>query len=261
MPNSTQIAAQMFTLRDHCETPADIAKTLGRLKDMGFNACQPSAAGFKDIDPKELKKILDDHGMACAATHRQLEQLSDTAAAIDYHKTLDCELTAIGGFGFGGKSRDEWLAFIDEYSKIADELAAGGLKLGYHNHSHEWAPLGDPAPDVDTPIGLMRERMAQSVWLEIDTYWVAHGGGDPAAWIEAFSGRVPAIHVKDLTITAHREHKMCEVGSGNLNWPRILDAAKQAGVRWYIIERDSGDLDPFESLKISLDNLHTMGLA
>ena len=53
---------------------------------------------------------------------------------------------------------------------------------------------------------------------------------------------------------------MCEVGSGNLNWPRILDACRRAGVEWYLVERDSGDLDPFDSLKVSLDNLRAMGL-
>ena len=68
------------------------------------------------------------------------------------------------------------------------------------------------------------------------------------------------MHVKDLTITTEREHKMCEVGSGNLNWPAILDACKDAGVQWYLIERDRGDLDPFDSLKISLENLNKMGI-
>ena len=260
MPTNTQIAAQMFTLREHCQTPADVAKTLGKLKDMGFSAIQASAAAFSTMAADELKKILDDHGMTCVATHRGLDQLRDTAAALDYHKTLGCELTAVGGFGFGGAPREDWLAFIDEYGKLADELAAGGLKLGYHNHSHEWAPLGEPAMNVDTPIGLLVDKLPASAWFEIDTYWVAHGGGDPAAWISKLAGRVPAIHVKDMTVTPQREQKMCEVGSGNLNWPAVIDAAKQAGVRWYIIERDAGDLDPFDSLRISLENLHAMGI-
>ena len=29
---TTQIGAQMFTLRDHCKTPSDIAKTCEKLK-------------------------------------------------------------------------------------------------------------------------------------------------------------------------------------------------------------------------------------
>ena len=90
---------------------------------------------------------------------------------------------------------------------------------------------------------------------------MAHGGADPAAWLRRLSGRVPSIHVKDMTINAKREHKMCEVGAGNLNWPEILKAAKEAGVEHYIVERDAGDLDPFESLAISLRNLKSWGLS
>lgn len=53
---------------------------------------------------------------------------------------------------------------------------------------------------------------------------------------------------------------MCEIGRGNLNWPRILQSCKAAGVEWYLVERDSGDLDPFESLKISYEQLRSWGL-
>jgi hypothetical protein len=53
---------------------------------------------------------------------------------------------------------------------------------------------------------------------------------------------------------------MCEVGSGNLNWPAINAASSSAGVEWYLVERDSGDLDPFESLEISVRQMREMGL-
>jgi len=49
------------------------------------------------------------------------------------------------------------------------------------------------------------------------------------------------------------------VGAGNLNWPRILQACQTAGVQCLAIERDHGDLDPFESLRISRENLLAMG--
>ena len=64
-----------------------------------------------------------------------------------------------------------------------------------------------------------------------------------------------------MLITPDRkQQKMCEIGSGNLNWPRILDSCKKAKVEWYLVERDHGDLDPFESLRISLENMRAMGL-
>lgn len=259
---ATQIGAQLYTLRDHLKTPSDIAKTFKRLADLGFQAVQPSALG--PIEADELKKILDDNGLAAAATHRSMEQLQDIEASIEYHQTIGCQLAAIGGFGFGGKSKREWQSFASEYSELGQKLNAQGLRLGYHNHSHELAPFAeDPAKldPTDTPLNLLIDKLDDSVWFEIDTYWIAHGGGDPAQWIRNLKGRVPAVHVKDMTITQKREQKMCEVGAGNLNWPAIIAACKEAGTRWFLIERDNGDLDPFESLKISLENLKAMGLS
>ncbi|MFA9476767.1 sugar phosphate isomerase/epimerase family protein [Phycisphaerales bacterium AB-hyl4] len=260
----TQIGAQMYTLREHCQTPADIAKTCKKLADMGFGAIQASAAGFNTIEASELKKILDDTGLVCAATHRSLDSLkNETDAVIDWHKTVGCELTAIGGFGHSNDKRADWEGFVKDYNALAPKFAQQGLRIGYHNHSHEFCQFDyDPAKvdSKNTPMQLLVDKLDDAAWFEIDTYWVAHGGGDPAAWIRKCKGRIPAIHVKDMIVTPEREHKMCEVGTGNLNWPAILDACKDAGVQWYLIERDSGDLDPFESLKKSLDNLKAMGL-
>ena len=254
----SQIGAQMFTLREHCETASDIANTCKKLSDMGFETIQASAAGFNKLEATELKKILDDTGLKCVATHKSLAELREVNKVVDYHKTLDCELTALGAFK--GETEDEWRQFIQEFGQLARQLADKGLKLGYHNHSHEWAPFNGPGPNNKRPIDLLVNELDPAAWLEIDTYWVAHGGGDPAYWIEQAQGRLPAVHVKDMSINADREHLMCEVGSGNLNWPRILEACKTAGTQWYLIERDRGDMDPFESLKISLDNLHAMGI-
>jgi peptidoglycan/LPS O-acetylase OafA/YrhL len=36
---------------------------------------------------------------------------------------------------------------------------------------------------------------------------------------------------------------------------RILPACRASNVEWYAVERDSGDLPAFDSLKKSLDNL------
>ena len=260
---ATQIAAQTYTIRDHCRTVSEIARSFQRLRDIGYQAVQASALG--PIETGELRRILDDNGLVCAATHVGMDELQDTEKVLAHHAALDCSLAAIGGFFEPDPDASAWENFADTYSRIGRTLAERGLRIGYHNHSHELAPLGAPRLGAVTPLQLLVNRMDESVWFEIDTYWIAHGGGDPAAWIDlcatSGAGRVPAVHVKDMTITPQREQKMCEVGSGNLNWPAVLDVCRRVGVQWYLVERDSGDLDPFESLKISLENMQAMGLS
>ena len=56
----SQIGAQMYTLREHLKTPADIAKTCKRVRQMGYEAIQVSA--FGPIEPTELAKILQNEG-------------------------------------------------------------------------------------------------------------------------------------------------------------------------------------------------------
>lgn len=258
-PN-TVIGAQMFTLRDHCKTNEDIDATCAKVKAMGYGAIQASAAGFNTISGPDLKAILEKHGLVCAATHEGLMGMDDdqVKACIDKLNAVGCKYTAIGGFFPKAEdwSKALWEDFIARYNSVAEKFKGSGVQLGYHNHSHELAPVEDGS----TPLQMLIDGLIDDIWFEIDTYWIAHGGGDPAQWIRKVAGRIPCIHVKDMTITPQREAKMCEVGSGNLNWQAVLDACKDAGVQWYLVERDSGDLDPFESLKISLDNLHGMGL-
>jgi len=255
MPKS-QIGAQLYTLRDHLKTPEDIAKTLARVKKMGYDAVQVS--GLAPIDPKDLIKILDGEGLQCAATHVGLDMMKDTQKCVDHHRALKCKYPAIGGFGWKEPKLADWKNFAAEYSAAAKALAPHGVFIGYHNHSHELARI--PDSPKQTPLQLLIDECDKAVWFEVDTYWITHGGGDPAQWIEKVKGRIPCVHFKDMAISPERVQKMCEVGSGNLNWPRIIQSCKAAGVEWFLVERDSGDLDPFESLKVSLDNLRALGL-
>jgi len=255
--SQVQVGAQMFTLRDHCKTPSDIAKTCQRVREMGYQAIQVSA--FGPIETPELAKILSDTGLTCAATHVSLDLMRDVNKCIEYHEAIGCKLAAIGGWRpeDGNHTLAACKQFAQEYSEIAKPLAEKGLRIGYHNHSRELASISDGSQRI---LDVLIENTDQSIWFEIDTYWIAHGGGDPCAWLEKVSGRCTAIHVKDMKVTPSQEQLMCEVGDGNLNWPGIMDVCKQAGVEWYLVERDSGELDPFESLQISYNNLKAMGL-
>ena len=249
-----KIGAQMYTVREFCKTPADIATSLKKIKAMGYDGVQLSALG--PIDPRELKKMLEGEGLVCAATHISLDRMkNEPQAVIEDHKLWGCRYPAVGGFFKESFTRQDWLDYAKTFSEVGKTLAAGGLALGYHNHSHELQRF-----EGKTALDLLLEHCDPTIWMEIDTYWIQHGGGDPAAWIEKVKGRIPCVHFKDMGITAKREQVMCEIGAGNLNWPRILKACKTAGVEWYLVERDAGELDAFDSLKVSLENMRQMGL-
>jgi sugar phosphate isomerase/epimerase len=245
----SRIAAQLYTVRDFTRTPAELARTLRRVREVGYSAVQVSAVG--PIDPDDLGRLLDAEGLACCATHVPLDRLrSDPVGVVADHQRWKCGYVAVGGFFPEAPATADWDRFADDFNAIAAAYAGSGLRLGYHNHSHELAAF-----DGRTALARLVDRLDPSIFLEIDTYWIAHGGGDPAAWIAGLPGRVPCVHLKDMGMAYPREQQMREVGEGNLNWPAILSACRSAGTEWHIVEQDTCYRDPFDSLAISLRNL------
>jgi sugar phosphate isomerase/epimerase len=183
--------------------------------------------------------------------------LSETDTVIEEHLLWKCSHAAIGGLTEEYRNREGLKRFLDELPPVAEKLASQNIDFSYHNHSHELARYGEK-----TWLDMLYEQAdPRHLKAEIDTYWIQHGGGDPAAWIRKCAGRAPVIHLKDMAVTASREQRYAEIGQGNLNWPDILKAAKQAGVEWLLIEQDECyDKNPFESLKISYQFLKQMGL-
>lgn len=251
------LAAQLYTVRQFCQTAEDLAASLKKIRAIGYTAVQVSAIG--PIPDAEVKKMVDAEGLTICNTHvRPSEALWDNLdAVIAQHKLWDCKHVAIGSMpaDFRAEGEDGFRRFAREGSEIGKKLAGAGLTFSYHNHSFELARF-----DGRTGLEILYEESdPRFLQAEIDVYWIQHGGADPAAWIEKMSGRMPVVHLKDMVIVDNVP-TMAEVGEGNLNWQRILAACKAAGVEWYAVEQDICRRDPFESLKISYTNLKAMGL-
>ena len=255
MTNSI-IAAQLYTVREFTKTAEAVAETFQKIREIGYEAVQVSA--FGPVDPKDVKQMLDDNGLVCCITHISYDRLkNDLPAVIEEHNLWNCRHVAIGSMPKQFRDGVEGIRrFAAEANEIGRQLAEANLTFSYHNHSFEFARAGETTMmDV-----LFNETDPRYVKAELDTYWVQHGGADPAAWIRRMKDRMPVIHLKDMTIQDHNTQVMAEVGEGNLNWPAILDACKEANVEWYAIEQDICQRDPFESLAISFRNLRAMGV-
>jgi sugar phosphate isomerase/epimerase len=122
-------------------------------------------------------------------------------------------------------------AFAVELNGYARQLGDRGIRLGYHNHSFEFAPL-----DGTTVWDVLLAEFAPDVDLELDVYWASVGGRDPAVEIRAAADRIRLLHVKDRSAGA--EPHDAPAGEGILDIPGIVDAGRDAGVEWYIAEQD-----------------------
>lgn len=255
MSKST-IAAQLYTLRDFLKTPKDVAESFKKVSKIGYEAVQVSGMG--PIDPVELKKIADDNGLEICATHIGFERMQqDIEGVIADHKLWNCKYVGLGSMPAEYRgSKEAYIKFAKDASVIARKLAEADLSFVYHNHAFEFIKF-----DGKTGLEYLYEESDKEAFnAEIDTFWVQKGGSDPAAWIKKMKNRMDIVHFKDMVINDKGEQIMAEVGEGNLNWPAILEACKEIGIKWHIVEQDVCQRDPFESLAISLKNLKEMGL-
>lgn len=250
------LAAQLYTVRDFTKTAEDLATTLRRVREIGYSAVQVSAIG--PIPPAEVRAMLQHEGLTVCNTHVGYDRLwNDLPAVIEEHRLWDCQHVAIGSLPrpYREEGEEGYRRFAREATEVGRRLREAGLSFSYHNHAFEFAHFGDrTALDL-----IYDESDPAALQAEIDTYWVQYGGGDPAAWIGKVAGRMPVVHLKDMVIVDNTP-TMAEVGEGNLNWPAILAACREAGVEWYAVEQDICRRDPFESLAISYANLTGMGL-
>ncbi len=250
--------AQLYTVREFTQTIQGVAETLKKVADIGYTAIQISGFG-RDLDPKEIAKLVQDNGLTVAATHMGWPLFqNELERVIEIHKLWQCDHPAIGGLPGDYRTPDGLKKFLDELAPIAEKLAGAGMDFSYHNHNHELAKYGG-----QTWLAMLYDQAPPDMLkAEIDTYWIQAGGGDPAAWVAKCAGREPLLHLKDMIVTPQREQRFAEIGEGNLNWPAILDAAEKGGVEYYLVEQDRCyGRDPFESLAISYRNMAAMGLS
>jgi len=206
-----------------------------------------------------VARAVEDHGLTVAATHMPWDAfLNRLDEVIEIHKLWRCVHPAIGGLGAEYRGPEGLKRFLAELAPVAEALAAEGMDFSYHNHNHELAPMGRKS----WLESLYEQADPAELKAEIDTYWIQAGGSDPADWIRRCAGREPLLHLKDMTVTPDGQQRFAPVGEGNLNWPAILEAARQGGVEWCLVEQDDCyGQDPFRCLEISYRNGKAMGLS
>jgi len=257
--NTTKIAAQLYTVREHCQTAKDFAETCAKLAKIGYTAVQISgvAALEKDLSVQDCKKILDDNGLRCIATHRPWANfLNAIEDEIAFHKALGCDYSAIGGLWSPYRNdKQSYRKFLDEAVPVIEALAKNGIRFGYHNHAHEFQRIGEGSR---TLYDLLIDEAPKSLMLEVDTHWVAHAGVCPASLLKRCSGRIPVIHLKDTEVVDGVGPVMAPIGEGNLDWPSIIAVCEAGGTESYAVEQDTCRRDPFDCLRSSFEFLRDL---
>ncbi|MBR2621357.1 MAG: sugar phosphate isomerase/epimerase [Clostridia bacterium] len=184
---------QLYSVRDI--TGQDLEGALAKVAALGYRFVE--FAGFFGHSADKVKAMLDTYGLSVSGTHTGWQEL--TADRIDetiaYHKSIGNKNIIIPGADLSTREKlDDLINLINE---AQPKLAAAGIALGYHNHSHEFIETGYGA--------LIHKELEErtQVEFEIDTYWAYVAGLDPIALLERLGDRVRVIHLKDGFADGH----------------------------------------------------------
>jgi sugar phosphate isomerase/epimerase len=251
------IALNIYTLRDLCEDATHLETVLKELRTIGYRYIQTSGIGR--IAPEKILDAMENAGMRCCGTHLGWEEfVRDIDEVIALHKLFGANHTAIGSLPPEYHSQEGAERYLAEARDVIPALTDAGMDYSHHNHDHEFVRL-----DGTTWIDYVYQAGASfGMKFEIDTYWVVAGGADPATYIERFSDAMSIVHVKDMVVAGRRDQRFAPVGHGNLNWPRIFAAIRNAPIEYVIVEQDAHyDDDPMENVALSYDFLREHGFA
>ena len=273
------IGIQLYTLGP--DAAKDLPGTLKTVADIGYRTVE--LPGFLGKAPADLRAAMDDAGLTCPSVHVQprggdlsfsgdLGKLAAALRAVGANAAVApicwfpdrMEMRPQAGEDIGGMLRrlvsqmtaDDWKANADFLNQKATVLKKEGLRVGYHNHNFEFLPLGST---YGLEI-LLKATDPSLVTFEIDVGWVAAAGHDPVALMARHKGRFTMMHVKDVkpSTTPNFALKMdpTEVGSGALDWTKLLPAARAAGVANFFVEQEPPFARPrIEAAKLSYDFL------
>ena len=245
-----KLGAQLFTVRNQMTTPEEIRAGLEKIAKIGYSCVQVSGIG--KIDPKELKEICDGLGLEIAITHTAPDRiLGDTEGVIAEHNILDCNYVGLGSMPKNYRAANGTDDFFANFKRAIREIVASGKIFTYHNHAFEFEKInGEYMLDK-----LLSKFTPQEMMVTLDCYWVNYGGADVCDTIDRLAGRIDCVHLKDYGIKG-KDILMLPVGEGNMNYPKIIEHLKAAGVKYALVEQDNcNGRDPFECLESSYNYL------
>lgn len=247
------VALQLYTVRQDVEK--DLPGTLRKVAELGYTGVE--FAGYGQRKASELKSLLADLNLRPAGGHVPIDRLEkDLDAIVQFSLELQNRYIVCPWIPSDRrKDKSDWLTIAELFNSIGEKCTRSGLTFCYHNHSFEFQKFGDECA-LDLLFGATD---ANFVKFEPDTYWIKHGGLDPAEYIKRYAGRCPLIHLKDMADDEKRS--FAEIGRGILDWDTIFEAAEAAGAEWYIVEQDTCPGPPIESARSSFENLTKWGKA
>lgn len=249
------ISVQLYSI--HRELDADLDGSLGRLADIGLTTVE----AFDFVRrPDALKQSFEKYGLSSPTAHAILIEDAGVATPDGLLTVPPIEETFTAANTLGVEvvidpfvAPDRWVT-LEDVQRNADRLNARaekarefGLKVGYHNHDHEFTAKIDGRPALE----VFADLLDPSVLLEVDLYWASAGGADLVELLRRFGDRVIAVHAKDGPMrpgisASDLPSDQQPAGQGDVPLAAVLNAGLE--IPYAVIEFDHFEGDTFDGI-------------
>lgn len=222
----------------------DVAATLDTIKSLGITNIEFSNLFGKTA--QELRGLLDARGMRCTSFGVGYPDLvSKTDEVGTNAKTLGAQFVRVAWI----PHNDSGFTLEDAKKTVTDFNTAGkllkekyGLSFCYHNHGYEFVSY-EKGTFFDY---IAKNTDAHFVNFELDILWAQFPGVNPADLLKKYPDRFKLMHVKDLKKGVKGDfsgktdvNNDVALGTGQIDIPAVMKAARKAGVVYFYIEDES----------------------
>jgi sugar phosphate isomerase/epimerase len=235
------IGLQLYSLREQFKK--DVPGTLDEVKKFGFQYAE--LAGTYGMAPEQFRAELKKRGIQPIANHFPYEKFRDDPESIVKEaKALGLKYAGCAWVPHEGEFTEKACRdTIAVFNHAGEVLSKEGIKFFYHVHGYEFQPYQNGTL-LDL---LISETDPKHVAYEMDIFWVVFPGQDPVKLLDKYGKRWELMHLKDMrkglktgALTGHTDvTNDVALGTGQIDLPPLLRAAKKAGVKWYFLEDES----------------------
>ena len=225
-----KIGLQLYSVN---QDMGNVDASLAKVAKAGYTVVEtlgsPTCFGFP---AEEFKALCDKHGLAIISTHTSIAMNPQNEAAVmeqwravfEGLKTMGAKYCVIPGFNLG-KSLADLKAVCEYFNKVGNLAKEYGLKLGYHNHAHEYE-LCEGKVKWEY---MIENTDPESVFFQMDVYWTTRGGKDPVEYLKKYPNRIQMLHIKDDLVIGE---------SGKIDFEAIYNQFYKNGYKDFVVEQE-----------------------
>ena len=242
------VGIQLVSVKDAMnENPIATLQQLGR---MGYSYVETfvyNDGKFYGMEPVDFRELVEANGMKFSGsmTFKSMPEsvywnetmkwwelcIQDHLdAGVEYITTSNNEIKNIS-------TLKQLKEYCDYYNAVGKLCKDKGIIFGFHNHADEFSKVEDETV-YDF---LLKNTNPEFVSFQIDLYWMRIGGANPIEYINKYPGRFFSWHTKDDA----------EIGaSGKVDFDLLFSYAKQASLKYNVVEIEKYNFDPLVSAEM-----------